>query len=151
MIFARKSDTKLETVQVNTVIRSAFEIAKANVDAAQFDVQNAQASLSRAKEDLNKTAIYSPIDGVVTQRISKLGERVSGSSFTQGTEIMTVSDLSVMESRVEVNENDVVSVSELMFTDNDELAGLAAAFARMVAHPGADVGQRVVGQDRLER
>lgn len=92
-------------------IRSAFEIAKANVDAARFDVQNAQASLSRAKEDLNKTAIYSPIDGVVTQRISKLGERVSGSSFTQGTEIMTVSDLSIMESRVEVNENDVVLIN----------------------------------------
>ncbi|PLX31198.1 MAG: efflux RND transporter periplasmic adaptor subunit [Ignavibacteria bacterium] len=92
-------------------IRSTFEIAKANVDAARFDVQNAQASLSRANEDLNKTAIYSPIDGVVTQRISKLGERVSGSSFTQGTEIMTVSDLSIMESRVEVNENDVVLIN----------------------------------------
>ncbi|MDX9757858.1 MAG: efflux RND transporter periplasmic adaptor subunit [Bacteroidota bacterium] len=91
--------------------RSRFEIAKANVDASRFDVQNAQASLSRTREDLAKTAIYSPIDGVVTQRISKLGERVSGSSFMQGTEIMTVSDLSVMEARVEVNENDVVLIS----------------------------------------
>ncbi len=92
-------------------IKSTFEIAKANVDAARFDVQNAQAILSRSYEDLNKTAIYSPIDGVVTQRISKLGERVSGSSFTQGTEIMTVSDLSIMESRVDVNENDVVLIN----------------------------------------
>mgnify|MGYP000577926015 CR=1 FL=1 len=92
-------------------IKSTFEVAKANVDAARFDVQNAEANLSRAKEDLNKTAIYSPIDGVVTQRIIKMGERVSGSSFTQGTEIMTVSDLSVMEARVEVNENDVVLIS----------------------------------------
>ncbi|MBR9975115.1 MAG: efflux RND transporter periplasmic adaptor subunit [Bacteroidetes bacterium] len=91
--------------------KSIYEIAKANVDAARFDVQNAAASLSRTREDLAKTAIYSPIDGVVTQRISKLGERVSGSSFTQGTEIMTVSDLSVMEARVEVNENDVVLIS----------------------------------------
>lgn len=99
------SEAALET------IKSTFEIAKANVDAARFDVQNAQATLSRATEDLNKTAIYSPINGVVTQRISKLGERVSGSSFTQGTEIMTVSDLSIMEARVEVNENDVVLIS----------------------------------------
>lgn len=91
--------------------KSMYEIAKANVDASRFDVQNAEASLSRSREDLAKTAIYSPIDGVVTQRISKLGERVSGSSFTQGTEIMTVSDLSVMEARVEVNENDVVLIS----------------------------------------
>lgn len=91
--------------------RSRFEIAKANVDASRFDVQNAQASLTRTREDLAKTAIYSPIDGVITQRISKLGERVSGSSFMQGTEIMTVSDLSVMEARVEVNENDVVLIN----------------------------------------
>ncbi len=91
--------------------KSIFEIAKANVDASRFDVQNAEASLTRSREDLAKTAIYSPIDGIVTQRISKLGERVSGSSFTQGTEIMTVSDLSIMESRVEVNENDVVLIS----------------------------------------
>lgn len=92
-------------------IRSTYEVAKANVDAARFDVQNAEANLSRASEDLNKTAIYSPIDGVVTQRIIKVGERVSGSSFTQGTEIMTISDLSIMEARVEVNENDVVLIS----------------------------------------
>jgi HlyD family secretion protein len=99
------SEADIETV------KSTYEIAKANVDAARFDVQNAQATLSRATEDLNKTAIYSPINGVVTQRISKLGERVSGSSFTQGTEIMTVSDLSIMEARVEVNENDVVLIA----------------------------------------
>ncbi|MBN1448869.1 MAG: efflux RND transporter periplasmic adaptor subunit [Bacteroidetes bacterium] len=92
-------------------IKSTYEVAKANVDAARFDVQNAEANLTRAREDLNKTAIYSPINGVVTQRISKVGERVSGSSFMQGTEIMTVSDLSVMEARVEVNENDVVLIN----------------------------------------
>lgn len=91
--------------------KSLYEIAKASVDAARFDVQNAEATLSRSREDLAKTAIFSPINGIVTQRISKLGERVSGSSFTQGTEIMTISDLSVMEARVEVNENDVVLIS----------------------------------------
>lgn len=92
-------------------IKSTYEVAEASVNAARFDVQNAEANLSRAREDLYKTAIYSPINGVVTQRIIKAGERVSGSSFTQGTEIMTVSDLSVMEARVEVNENDVVLIS----------------------------------------
>lgn len=91
--------------------KSAFEIAKANVDAARYDVANSQAVLDRAQESLSKTSIYSPIDGVVSQLISKLGERVSGSSFTQGTEIMTVSNLGVMEARVEVNENDVVTIS----------------------------------------
>jgi HlyD family secretion protein len=91
--------------------KSLHEIAKANVDASRYDVQNAEANLTRSREDLAKTAIYSPIDGVITQRLSKLGERVSGSSFMQGTEIMTVSNLTIMEARVEVNENDVVLIS----------------------------------------
>lgn len=93
------------------MIKSSFEVAKANVDAAKFEVENSRAMLDRSTENLNKTSIYSPIDGVVSQLISKLGERVSGSSFMQGTEIMTVSDLSIMEARVEVNENDVVLIS----------------------------------------
>ena len=92
-------------------IKSTYEVAVANVDAAKFDVQNSEANLARAREELNKTSIFSPIDGVVTQLLAKNGERVSGSSFTQGTEIMTVSDLSIMESRIEVNENDVVLIS----------------------------------------
>ncbi len=91
--------------------KSTFEIARANVDAAKYDVANSQAVLDRSQESLSKTSIYSPIDGVVSQLVSKLGERVSGSSFTQGTEIMTVSNLGVMEARVEVNENDVVTIS----------------------------------------
>lgn len=92
-------------------IRSTFEVAKSNIDAAKYEVENAQAMLNRSRENLNKTSIFSPIDGVVSQLISKTGERVSGSSFMQGTEIMTVSNLLVMEARVEVNENDVVLIS----------------------------------------
>jgi HlyD family secretion protein len=92
-------------------IRSTYEVAKSNIDAAKYDVENAQAALSRSRENLNKTSIFSPIDGVVSQLISKNGERVSGSSFTQGTEIMTVSNLALMEARVEVNENDVVLIN----------------------------------------
>jgi HlyD family secretion protein len=99
------SESDLET------IRNSFDVAKAAVSGAKFDVENADALLNRSKENLNKTSIYSPIDGVVSQLLSKLGERVSGSSFMQGTEIMTVSNLSLMESRVEVNENDVVMIS----------------------------------------
>ncbi|HOJ05847.1 MAG TPA: efflux RND transporter periplasmic adaptor subunit [Bacteroidota bacterium] len=92
-------------------VKSMYEISKATVDGARANVQSAEASVNRAREELNKTSIFSPIDGVVTQLISKVGERVSGSSFMQGTEIMTVSDLAVMEARVDVNENDVILIS----------------------------------------
>jgi HlyD family secretion protein len=105
-LYAKKliSDSDFEAA------KNAYENAKASIDAAKSDISNAQATVARAKENLNKTSIFSPIDGIVTQLISKTGERVSGSSFMQGTEIMTVSDLSVMEARVEVNENDVIHI-----------------------------------------
>jgi len=51
------------------------------------------------------------MDGTVTQLNVEIGERVLGSGFSQGTNIMTVSDLRSMEAIVNVDENDVVHIS----------------------------------------
>lgn len=99
------SDAELETA------KTSYAVAKENVETSKFNLENSEAFLKRSKENLAKTSIFSPIDGVISQLISKSGERVSGSSFTQGTEIMTISNLNVMESRVQVDENDVVLIS----------------------------------------
>jgi HlyD family secretion protein len=95
-----------------------LEIAKANYlqaegqyEAQVASVQQADARLQDAQEQLDKTVIYSPINGWVTQLPVELSERVLGSSFSQGTHLMTVANLNRMESRVEVDENDVVLVS----------------------------------------
>jgi HlyD family secretion protein len=89
-----------------------MEISKAGYQSAKASNDQANASLKESHETLAKTSIYSPMDGVVSQLISELAERVSGSNFTQGTEIMTIADLSRMEARVDVGENDVVLVSK---------------------------------------
>lgn len=91
--------------------RAMHTVAKENLESAKFNLENSEAYLKRAKESLAKTSIYAPINGVVSQLISKPGERVSGSSFMQGTEIMTISNLNVMEARVQVDENDVILIS----------------------------------------
>jgi len=88
------------------------DIAEASYQSAKATYEQAFASVKEARETLLKTSIYSPMDGVVSQLLSEVGERVSGSTFMQGTEIMTVADLSRMEARVEVGENDVVLVSK---------------------------------------
>jgi HlyD family secretion protein len=88
-----------------------LELSKASFEGAKASFNQSQASLKEAKETFSKTTIYSPMDGVVSQLISELGERVSGSTFTQGTQIMTIADLSRMEARVDVGENDVVLVT----------------------------------------
>ncbi len=91
--------------------QSDLSTASAQYDSLQAAVSQAEASLKESDESLKKTAIYSPMQGTVTQLNVKLGERVLGSGFSQGTNIMTVSDLTKMEATVEVDENDVILVS----------------------------------------
>lgn len=91
--------------------KTAFDVARAQVDTAIHQAAMAQASLDRAEEDLKKTTIVSPIDGTVTKLRSQPGERVVGTAMMAGTEIMTVAALDDMEARVDVNEVDVVLIN----------------------------------------
>ncbi|MGE5795857.1 MAG: efflux RND transporter periplasmic adaptor subunit [Ignavibacteria bacterium] len=90
---------------------STYLSGKAMYESAEANVLQSKASLKEIVEGLNKTTIYSPMKGTITQLNVELGERVFGAGFTQGTDIMTVSDLNNMEARVEVDENDVVLIS----------------------------------------
>jgi|WetSurMetagenome_2_1015567.scaffolds.fasta_scaffold38254_2 HlyD family secretion protein len=97
---------------------SDLENAQTNVDAtlAQMNTVRAQinqqkASLSSVEYDLSKTTIYSPMSGTVTQLNNEKGEKVLGTSYNIGSQILTVSDLSKMEAQVEVSETDVTLIS----------------------------------------
>ena len=90
----------------------AYKIALANKQSAEFSVKSAEASLKEANENLTKTQIYSPIEGIVTKLNIELGERVVGTAQMTGTEIMRIANLNNMEVKVDVNENDIVRVSK---------------------------------------
>jgi HlyD family secretion protein len=97
---------------------SAYLSAKANYTATvqairgnKASVVSAEASLSRANKDLSRTTLTAPMDGVISSLSVKKGERVAGNSFNIGTEMMRVADMSVMEVRVDVGENDIVKVN----------------------------------------
>ena len=97
--------------------QQAYESAKANYAAAQSgikanqaNVQNAMAGLTRASKDVNRATLIAPMDGVVSLLSVKKGERVAGNSFTLGTEMMRIADLSSMEVQVDVGENDIPKV-----------------------------------------
>jgi HlyD family secretion protein len=98
------SDTDFTTAKV------AFEGAKANVENAKANITRAEGSLKQAKDQLEKTAIFAPIDGTVSSRSNELGERVAGTGQYGGAEVMRVADLTNMEMRVNINENDIVNV-----------------------------------------
>lgn len=91
--------------------KAALEAAKQNVVGSQFGLAQSQASVKEAQDNLAKTTIYAPVDGVVSKLSIEKGERVLGTQQFAGTEIMTISDLSKMDVNVDVNENDINRIS----------------------------------------
>jgi HlyD family secretion protein len=90
--------------------KTALDVAQANYDNYLAQIRRTEGSLSQSRDLLAKCTIYSPMDGTVSSLTSEVGERVVGTGSFAGTEIMRVADLSNMEIRVKVNENDIVNV-----------------------------------------
>lgn len=87
-----------------------YNMAKAALEGSQFDAQRAEGALHQMSDSLSKTTVYSPMDGSVSSLPTRVGERVVGTMQFAGTEVMRVANLSAMEARVNVNENDIVNV-----------------------------------------
>lgn len=106
------SDAEWDGIKANYQVAAAeVEAARESSKATSFQVQNAEAALREARENLNRTTIYAPNDGTVSRLNVEVGERVTGASqFSAGTEIMRVANLSQMEVKVEVSENDIPRV-----------------------------------------
>src|SRR5438270_5928637 len=101
---------KTISVQEYNNAQAAYDVAKNTYESSLHEIERAQAGSSQARDQLSKTTVYSPINGTVTILNSKLGERIVATGQFAGTEVMRVADLSHMEARVDVNENDVVNV-----------------------------------------
>jgi HlyD family secretion protein len=89
---------------------TSYSMAKAALQASQFDAQRAEGALHQMRDSLSKTIIYSPMDGTISSLPSRVGERVVGTIQFAGTEVMRIANLGAMEARVNVNENDIVNV-----------------------------------------
>jgi HlyD family secretion protein len=93
-----------------TAAKAAYDSAKATLDSARASIHSADGMLNQAKDQLGKTTVYAPMDGTISSRTSEVGERVVGTAQFAGTEMMRVADLTNMEVRVNINENDIVNV-----------------------------------------
>ncbi len=104
--------SEYETAQANYLVaKEELTAAKESVKASEFTVLSSEAALKEAKDNLNKTSIYSPMDGTISSLSVEKGERVVGTSQFAGTEIMRIANLREMEANVTVNENDIVRVN----------------------------------------
>ena len=91
------SDQELEGAQ------AAYEISKSQLDQSR-------ASLLVSQDALDKARLVSPQNGIVTKINKEVGEMAMGGMFSLDV-LMIIADLSRMEVIVDVNENDVVSIS----------------------------------------
>ncbi len=90
--------------------KAKYDASVAGFNAANYAANAAASQMRQLQQSLDWTNVRSPMDGTITSLISQLGERVVGTSQFAGTEMMDISDLTVMNAMVDVDENDVVNV-----------------------------------------
>jgi HlyD family secretion protein len=89
----------------------ACDTSRVELRSQKHSVEQYASALKRAEDDLRRTTIRSPMDGVVIQLNAERGETVvPGSTNLPGSVIMTVADMSSILAEVEVGEVDIVHV-----------------------------------------
>ena len=89
----------------------AVDTAEVEIEAQSHSVEQYRSGLRRTEDDLARTTIRSPMDGIIIQLDAEQGETVvPGSTNLPGSVIMIVADMSRLLAEVEVSEVDVVSV-----------------------------------------
>jgi HlyD family secretion protein len=84
---------------------------RAQLDQSRAQLNQTKAVLTHTRDVLNKTTYLSPIDGIVSYLPVRLGEYVvPGIQNSNGSFLMTLSDMSVVTAEVKVDETDIVNV-----------------------------------------
>jgi HlyD family secretion protein len=133
------------------VAKQDVESAKANVQAAVFNVKSTEAALKEARANLTKTTIYAPQSGTVSKLNVELGERVVGTSQMAGTELLRIANLNKMEVRVNVNENDItrVSMNDTVIIDVDSYSASGRKFKGIVYEIASSANAAAVSSDAV--
>ncbi|NUM32208.1 MAG: efflux RND transporter periplasmic adaptor subunit [Bacteroidetes bacterium] len=112
-LYSKKVISTAEFEKTQTAYKVALadvEQIKEKIKSSEYSIDNASASLKEARQNLDRTIITAPTDGVVSKINNKKGERVVGTAQMQGTEIMRISNFSNVEVRVDINENDILKI-----------------------------------------
>jgi HlyD family secretion protein len=127
---------------------SQYNVAKEQIKAAEFNVKSATAALKEAQENLIKTTIYAPMDGIISKMSVEKGERVVGTSQMAGTELLRIANFDHMEVLVDVNENDIIRIKqndtasiEVDAYPNRKFSGVVTQIANSAKNIGSSVEQ----------
>jgi HlyD family secretion protein len=103
---------ELETGGESLISEEELERVGTEYEVAKQRVEGARASTRRAEEYLKKITVTAPMSGTVTSLDVEEGEvAVIGTMNNPGTVLLTISDLSIMEAEIKVDETDIIQVS----------------------------------------
>src|ERR1043166_492137 len=107
----KKNNPSLVSDEQLDQLRTAAEVAKAVSEASVHSVGQAQAGLRDAQQALGKTKIYAPMAGRITRLNVEQGETAVPGTFNKdAATLLTISDMSILETRVKVDETDVARI-----------------------------------------
>lgn len=108
----RSRDSLLISRQQYEEAETQAQVQRAMYEASTHGIEIARAALREAEDRLAKSVIRAPIDGVVTRLNIEEGETaIIGTMNNPGSLLLTVSDLSVMEAVIQVDETDVTGIA----------------------------------------
>ena len=108
----KKQNPQLVSDEQLEQLRTAMEVNQALMDAATHSVDQAAASLRDARSRLEKSTILAPMSGKVTRLNVEQGETAVPGTFNKdAATLLTISDMSVLETKVKVDETDVARIS----------------------------------------
>ena len=112
LLALRSRDSLLVSRQQIDDAQTGVEVAEATLSSAEHGVAQARAAVEEAQDQLSKTVFTAPIDGKVTRLNVEEGETVIiGTMNNPGSLVLTISDLSVIEIVVQVDETDVSAIA----------------------------------------
>jgi len=136
-------ESKVESQASFEAKQAEYQVEVARHKSAMDQVAQAKAALKQARDDRSKTTIYSPMAGTISALNKELGEIALGSQFQKDV-ILTVADLSQMEAQVNVDENDIMSVTvgqeaeiEVDALPNETLKGVVSEIGSSALSAGA--------------
>jgi HlyD family secretion protein len=107
MALKKANPTLVSDEQVEQ-LRTQVEVAQAQLEAASHAIDQANASLRDAQSSMSKTTIVAPMSGRVTRLSVEEGETAIQGTFNKDAATMlTISDMSLLETKVKVDETDV--------------------------------------------
>lgn len=137
----RQRDSLLVSPQQLDDAEANLRVAEANLEAAQFAVEQSQAGVEEAQDRLNRTIFRAPMDGKVTRLNVEEGETVIvGTMNNPGSLVLSISDLSLIEAVVRVDETDIplLSLGDSAAVEIDAFPG------RMFAGAVSEIGNSAI-------